>query len=294
MSTARQSRRDEHSSAKSHKVIRVILSFLLFICLTALSLSVCIKSTFVNPNTFVNVFTDKEYISSLHSDILQYSYDLCNECAIPFDSVDKELDYDAIYNLEMSFIAGTLGTSPQYNKVAFDENINSLNKALVSSTNKMIGEYGLKTDLDKSKNVKAFSNKITDYARQKIQFKYIDKLETITGIGKTVTTVLLVVLAIITCVGASILFFTGSKRYRSVRSIAYSFLSSFLMNMVLVFGLELIKTKKTLVIYPTYLCSAVMNYVNLCEMSVAIAGAVMFFVSILIIAVEWKMKRDDK
>lgn len=294
MSTAQHSSRDKSSSAKSHKVIRAILSFVLFICVTALSLSVCIKSTFVNPNTFVKVFTDKDYISSLQSDILQYSHDLCNECSIPFDSVDEELNYDTIYDLEMSFIAGKLGTSPQYNEVAFDENINSLNENIFSSINKIIEKYELQTASNQSKNVKTFTDKITDYAKQKIQFQYIDKLETITGIGKTVTIVLITVLAIITCVTASILFFTGSKRYRSVRSIAYSFLSSFLMNIVLVFGLELIKANKTLVIYPTYLCNAVMNYVNTCELSVAIAGAVMFFISILVIAVEWKMKRDEK
>ena len=95
------------------------------------------------------------------------------------------------------------------------------------------------------------------------------------------------------CIRDSI-YTMGSKKYRGLRAISFSFIASGILQLILILGVEIIKTMKQLVIYPKYLCEAVLDYVNLCELHVFVSTCASFGVAIVLIALAWKLKRDHK
>jgi hypothetical protein len=278
------------SKSKNKKIGNMILAFLLFLAIAVLSLSTCARIVIANPNTIADIFTDKEYVNSLYLDIKQYAYDECEKSSVPTDGIDDAVNYDVIYNIEASYICYALGTSNSYNTQAFDDNIASFKENISSDMQNSLTTQGIKFNKN---DVETFAQNISDYAQNKAQFKYLDKLETAVNLAKTMSLVFVVLSAIITLTLALILFFTASKRYRGLRNITYSLEASAVFDFVMVLAVAIVKATKELVIYPTYLCASVMNYVNSCMQTVALAGVVLFFTALVLMTIIWKLKRDE-
>ena len=68
-----------HHSSKKHdeyKGLRNFFTFFLFLSIAALSMSVCIKAVFINPNTLTKVFTNRNYSYAVYTDALEYAKDM--------------------------------------------------------------------------------------------------------------------------------------------------------------------------------------------------------------------------
>lgn len=286
--------RTSSDDTKGQKSGRNIVAFFLFISVVALSLSVCAKISFVNPEKYAEIFTNQKYVDSLYNDVQQYAYDICEECSIPKDSVDDVITYTSIYNIAEAYALGNLTNAPQYTQTTYDDRITEFKENLAQSTNDMINDYKLDVDGNQSEGVNSFALKISDYIRSSVEFKYLDKLQAVENLGKTVSVVMIVVFTISSAVLALITFSIGSKKYRGLRAIAYSFNASAILQLGFVLAMQVIKQVKTLVIYPTYLCESVMRFVNSSILCVAFSACLSIGISLIIAAAVWKLKRNEK
>jgi hypothetical protein len=287
-----------HSSStadtKKQMISRNIVSFFLFISIVALSLSICAKVCFVNSDKYAQILTNQKYVNALYDDILQYSYDVCDESSIPRDSVDEIITYTNIYNIDEAYAYGNLTNVPQYTQTTYDDRITQLKSDLIDSTTQMIKDNKLKVDSSRSEGVNSFALKISDYVRSKVEFKYMDKAQTIVNFGKTISVVLIVIFTILSVVLALVTFSIGKKNYRGLRAIAYSFNASAILQFGFVLASLIIKQVKTLVIYPTYLCDSIMSFVNSSILCVTVSACISIGAMLVIATVVWKLKRSEK
>lgn len=287
------SHRRTHGDSKSVKIGRGILAFFLFLCITAMSVFACVCAVMTNPERISQIFIDEKYVSSLYQDIKEYSYDLCSECSIPTDSVDECITYYDVYSVQEAYSFGNLTKLPEFTATTYQDKIDEIDKNLVSSTKKMIKDNNL-SSYDTNKSVEKFSSKICDYIKSRVEFKLMDKLKLIVNYGKTISSVLIAVMAILILVIGLIVYSIGYRKFRSLRAIAHSTIAAMLLDLVMVAGVQYIKITKELVIYPSYLCDSVLKFVDTCQLSLAVAAAVLFVLSLAIITIVWKLKRNEK
>ena len=98
------SRKSHSSETKSVVIGRHFLSFVLFLVIAALSLTVFVRVDCVDGKKYASIFTNEKYVQSLYGDVKQYAYDMCAQNGIPTDSVDEVITYDAVYNLSLIHI----------------------------------------------------------------------------------------------------------------------------------------------------------------------------------------------
>lgn len=287
------SNRRTHGDSKSVIIGRGILAFFLFLCITAVSVLACVRIVMINPENIARIFTDEKYVSSLYQDVREYAYDLCSECSIPTDSVDECITYYDVYSVQEAYSFGNLTKMPEFTETTYQDKIDSLNKNLVSSTEKMIKDNKL-SSYDTKNSIQKFSSQICDYIKSRVEFKLMDKLKPIVNYGKTISSVLAAVMAILIAVLSLIIYSIGHRRFRALRSIAHATLAAMLLDAVLVMGVQYIKYTKDLVIYPSYLCDSVLKFVDTCQMSLLAASAVLFVLSLAMITIVWKLKRNEK
>lgn len=268
-----------------------LLSFLLFIMLSVLSLSICFKAYIINPNTFSNMLTDRQYISALSDDIQQFASDECAKCYIADDFVGDVVNYDTVYNLEASYVHSALGTSNGYSDDAYQSNVDSFQDKLEKAIKAEVKQEGVAPAIKDGST--RLAQKITDYAKSKTEFVYIDKLQTMLNLSNALVTTVIVISAIASAIIAVVLFFKHSKRYRSLRLILFSVQATALFDFAMVLVVAFVRIIKDLVIYPTYLCSAIMSYVGASMLVVSLSGVVMLLVSLILITIIWRLKRGN-
>lgn len=287
--------KNTHSSETKSVVFgRHFLSFGLFLVVTALSLTLFVRADCVDGKKYVSIFTNEKYVQSLYGDVKQYAYDMCAQNGIPTDSVDDVLTYDAVCDTATAYAEGNFDISQDYTKTTYEDRISELNTQLAKSTENTVGQYKIKTAENAKRDCADFSNDVCAYLKRQVAFEYTHQLQTLSNIGKTVSTVAAIVLAVVGVVLFAIIYTMGSKKYRGLRAISFSFIASGILQLVLIFGVQIIKTMKQLVIYPKYLCEAVLDYINVCELHVLVSAFASFGVAIALIALAWKLKRDHK
>lgn len=286
-----------HSRTAESKGVRFgrkFLAFVLFLLFVGISLSGCINMVFLNPDRIAGIFTSGQYINALREDALLYAHDMCDEASIPYDSVDNELTYEVVYNISNSYAYGNLTDDVLYTNTTYQTNLNVLTENLTDSTKKMLVDYKLYTKKVDDSDIIKFSEKIAKYLQNKVEFAYMGKLQTVTNLAKTISLVSCIVLGFLAAVLAAALISMGEKKYRGLRAISYSFIAGSMFQFIMVLSLEILKKVKTLVIYPTYLCNSVMDFVNKCEMTVCISAAFSFLLAVIAMTFVWRMKRNEK
>ncbi len=287
------SNHSHHSSSerKGTKFARNFLAFILFVSILVLSFSLCTGFVFLNADRVSEIFTNNTYVTAFRQDVLQYAEDLCDEAYIPYDSVEQELTYDVIYDIATSYAGGNLCNDEMYTDTTYQSRINDLQNNLTASTQEMLKSYEL--DFDKA-DVEDFSSRVCKYVKEKTEFAYLDYLKKTTNIGRTAAIAAGVVSVIFVLVTALIIFYTGKRRYRSIRAITYSLTASSLFQLLMVIAFEVFKKFKTLVIYPVYLCESVMGFVGRCEITVLISAVISFIPALIFMVFVWRFKRNEK
>lgn len=283
-----------HKSSHSHKGRSIgpdIRSFLLFAFVVVLSMSVCARVFIVNPKMVSDMFTSKDYVDSLYDDVMQYATDECERCYIPASVVEDAISYDSVYNAQASYIHYALGTSNAYSVEAFDGNLDSIKSKIIEAVDDFMTNQGV--DYKKA-NADNFANKITGYIQSKVQFAYMDKLQTLISVFKTLSVVMAVISAIITIALIASLYLDNQKKYRSIRRIAFSFEAAAIFDLLIVAAIAIVRIAKDLVIYPSYLCDAVMGYVNSIMIAVSLSAIVLVFVALVLMTAVWRIKRDEQ
>lgn len=278
---------------KTHKTLRNILSFLLFISVSMMIFSACLRFYIINPKTIEGIFLNKSYVSSLCDDILTNAKDECDKAGLPYDIVDETINYSTVYDIQNAYISGSLGSAEEYTGTTYLTYVNTLGDELLKNTKSTIKQGGYTVDSDVKDGDELFVTNICNYLKNRVEFKHSEKISTIVNVGKTASVIALAVSAVIAFLLILIIASLGKVRYRSIRYISYSFMSSGFLGLCSVAGVELIKLFKDLVLYPMYFSASIMRYVSNCEICVTIFSLFSILISLLVSVAVWKIKRNN-
>lgn len=274
---------------------RNIVSFFMFLTVFILSSCICGKAFIANPNQMAKCLTERAYAEAVFNDAQQYAYDLCDKCSLPRNVVDEALNIVAVSDINEAYVIGNLCKSEDYNATTYQDRIDELSDEIESSVSRQIKDNNIKIAGSQAKNgAKQFSKSIADYLKSIVEIKYASKLQLATNVFGTVLIVLIVLSSILLLILLLSQLAIGKKKYRSLRAVSYSFISAGILDFIMVLGVEIVKLTKSLVIYPTYLRDAMMRFVEKSEGVVALAGLFSIALAIMIIAVGWRLKRDEK
>ena len=284
--------RHRTAETKTQKTWRSVLSFFLFLSITVLSLSVCIKVSFVSDNSIVKLFTNSEYISSMRDDIVQFGSDAAELSGIPADCVKDTVTEDAVRKIETAYIWGALGGSEEYTATTYLDYIEALKEDLTAAAQQEVEKNGLTVDENVPDGANQFSASVIDYLQKRVEFRYMDNFGSYLNIAATVSIVAMIASAVMIVLIMLILVSIGKKPYRSIRSVSNAFAASALLELCLAGGVKIVEQFKTLVLYPEYFSNALMGYVERCVISVCAAGGIGLLLSLLSAVIVWKIKHD--
>ncbi|MGN0531213.1 MAG: hypothetical protein ACI4IN_00205 [Eubacterium sp.] len=269
---------------------RDFYSFILFICLVLLSVSICVRAYIVNPNTYIKVFSGQDYVTSLCDDTKQYATDMCSRYYISNELVNDAVVYDDVYNVNKAYITQALlpDDGDNFEITANAEKEFSTN--IYNSYAKWYDADGISLTAKQKAGLRTFADQVADYTVKRAQLPFAGQLTQFVDVCTRILMILIVVSAILTLTFGIKLYTTGRTKYRSIRSLAIAFESAALVDFLLVIGVEFVKSTKNLVLYPSYLCEAIMSYVNRSQQIVGLAGMVLFAISLVLIGDVWYRK----
>lgn len=274
---------------KSSKVLRVFLSFALFLLIVLVNMSVCSKTMFLNKNYIEDMFTDYEYVSSVKNSVVEYATDIYTMNGLDSSSLDTVFSDEAVKEVIKAYIAGNIGSSPGYNEDTYFESVKNICDLLEDDLIKQIKENGLKNDVQ---GIKSISQSVNDYFVNVLDISH-PKVKTIVNAGSIASVVVMCVgLFFVISVGLT-LFFIGTKRFRSVRAIGISFYTAGLFEILISLMLCIIFRIKHIDIFPLYLRELVMNYIYHCISSVVVSGCFLLFIGLIISVIVWKIRRRN-
>lgn len=282
-----------HSETGGQKKARKILAFFLFLVISGLSLSLCLRGSVVSKGAVIDALTSDTYVSGVYKSVTDYSRDLCDECSIPYDGVDKAVTYDKIYKIQEAYYNGLFSASDSFTETTYQDYIATLGEDLNKATAETVKAYNLKVEGDSKKACAAFSKKVTDYVYSVTELSLTNSLKAVVTMGGIATVAAAIGFALIALVLILIIVSIGSSTYRALRNISHSLYASALLNILLVLGVTGVKHFKTLVLYPDYLSKAIMQYVNNSLLSVSVSSAFLFILALCLTAVVWNIKKNE-
>lgn len=271
---------------KSSKILRMFLSFVLFLLIVLVNISVCAKTVFLNKNDIEHMFTDYEYVSSVKSSVLEYTADIYTMNGLDSSSLDSVFSDSAVKEAVKAYVAGNIGSSPGYNEDTYFESVRNICDLLEADLTRQVKEKGLKNDTKAIQDIKQYVN---NYFVDELDVSH-PKAKTVINTGSIASVAVLCIgLFFVIAVGLT-LFFIGTKRYRSVRAIGISFYTAGLFE-ILIFAVACIVFEiKHIDIFPAYLREHVMNYIYHCISSVAVSGCFLLFIGLIISVIVWKIR----
>ena len=282
-----------HGDLTKQKRARRILAFFLFLTVSLLSLTVCVRLSFVSKSAIADTLTSDTYVQGVYKNVSDYAHDMCDECSIPYDSVDSVITYDSVYQVQKAYFYGLLSVTEEFTDSAYKDYIANIGSDLETSTLSMLREQNIPVEGRAKEKVNLFAEKITQYITEVSELSFTNYIDAIVSFGSIASIVAMIGLFLLATVLVLFIVSIGKKLYRALRDIAISFYAAALLNIVLIFGVQAVKHFKTLLLYPRYLSDAIMEYVNNCIASVAVSSAVLFVIALAITTVVWTMKRNE-
>ncbi len=275
--------------------LRTVFAFLLFVSLAATVVFSGIRVTMLSPNRVADVFTNHEYLTALHRDVIDYSKDLCRKCGIPTDSIEETITYKSIEGIQKAYTLGMLSMDEKYSETTYVDLINSLGKNLETSTKDMVAENKLSVaESQKQNGPKEFSNDISSYIKKKVEFAYISDIQSVVNVASTAMNIAIAFFAVLTIAFFLLTISVADKHYRAFRSVVYSLFASALLCLFPAVFIGIVSLFKELLIYPSYLCDSVLNFINSCVSAFLVETGMLFFVGVLLSALVWKLKRNSE
>ena len=288
-------RKKRRSKSKRYAFWRTIFSFMLFLCISATAVLLTARLTVLNENRVAQIFTNDEYLFSLHDDVLEYSQDLCLKYGIPDDGVKSAVNYESISDIQNAYTIGQLGMEEMYTATTYSDDIKALNKELVEQTESIIKENGIEIDANLKDNAaRKFADEITDYVTKKVEFSYASDLQSIFNISSTVLLVGIILFAVLSIAFYLLTISFAEKKYRAFRAVSYSVFGAAGLNLLMVIFVGIVAIFKNFLIYPLYLCDSVMSYIGSCVLTFLFVSIVLFVVGTMNSALIWRLKRNNE
>lgn len=281
---------DLHES-KSTLRVRNVLSFLLFALITLSSLSLCTRLCFLNEKEISNQFISYNYVSSLQKNITQYAEDVFIKNGIPYDDFEDVITYEQTQELVRVYTLCRLTSNSGYTDETVSTAVEAIQKSFGDEIKKQLEYTDYKYNEQKADLI---VGDFGDYINAQVTVGGIDKIHTAVNIGSAVSSVFSALFVIASIILCAIMFFEGKKRYRSVRAISISFMSSGFFELCLCLIVIIISHIKRVDIFPLYLREAFMNYVNTSLEAVAASAVILLLLSLVFSALSWKLKHNKK
>ena len=298
----------KHSSHHSHKrkkkkknkyreysKWRKICSFALFLSIAALSAFAGLRVTVLNESKIISTFNSTEYVNALCDDVREYSRDLCIKCSIPEDSADEAVNYENIRAVQQAYTLGNLNLDEMYSDSTYLDMLDKMNGEIVEAVNNSLVKNNI--DVDESRinsGARSIADSITEYLKGRVEFKYTAVLQTVVNVSNTLTTIGIVLFAILSVAFLLLTISLTDKKYHAMRSVAFSFFAAAGLNLLLVCFVGIIAIFKDLVLYPSYFCETILRYINSCVYTYLFEGLLLFIAGLAISALTWRLKRDNE
>lgn len=281
---------DSSHESKVSKTLRFLLSFALFGMISLLTVSICAKSVFLNPQKIEKNFTSYEYVDGVRESIINYANDIYIRNGLSSENLDKIFEFDRIEKTVSSYVSYNISSKVGYTNNSYTDLIDEICFDFDNDLKEQIKNSGQNGNSEKEKNI---SESVREFFKSEIDIAYIENIKSVLNIGSVAATAVLCVSAFFAVAIGLILFFIGTKRYRSVRAIASSFMSAGIFNLIISVTVYIISTIKNIDIYPNYLYDAFMRYFYACAGDVAFSGGMLIFISLIIVTAGWKIKKGS-
>ena len=254
---------------------RNILAFCLFVVLGILSVACVTKAVLLNGSVVQNQFTDYNVTSVFRQDLIDYTSDSFIKNGLDSSNVSNVITQAKAEKIISSFAAGQFRAKAAYTKSELEEQISA-------------------SGFEKNESVQnAQLEKIRSFIDNSLKLPKTKLIETAMNMGKIAADIFLAVAIFLTLVFGSMLYFTGNTKYRSVRSLGAAFCASSIGDLIVSLIAVIILSVKSIDIFPAFLKSALDNYIYTAVGAIAVCGAVLLLISLALLAISWKLKREN-
>lgn len=269
---------------------RNILAFCLFVVLGILSVACVTKTVVLNGNTVQNQFTDYNVTSAFRQDLVDYTSDTFTKNGLDSSNISNVITQEKAEKIIASFAAGQFRAKAGYTSKSYSTDIDELINDIKSELEAQITASGF----EKNENVEnAQLKKIRAFIENSLKLPKTKLIETAMNLGKVAADIFLAVAIFLTVVFASMLYFTGNTKYRSVRSLGAAFCASSIGDLIVSLIAVIILNVKSIDIFPAFLKSALDNYIYTAVGAIAACGLVLLLISLVLLAISWKLKREN-
>lgn len=263
---------------------RNILAFCLFVVLGILSVACVTKAVLLNGSVVQNQFTDYNVTSVFRQDLIDYTSDSFIKNGLDSSNVSNVITQAKAEKIISSFAAGQFRAKAGYTSKSYSSDVDSLMNDIKSELEEQISASGF----EKNENVQnAQLEKIRSFIDNSLKLPKTKLIETAMNMGKIAVAIFL------TLVFGSMLYFTGNTKYRSVRSLGAAFCASSIGDLIVSLIAVIILSVKSIDIFPAFLKSALDNYIYTAVGAIAVCGAVLLLISLALLAISWKLKREN-
>ncbi len=277
-----------HDSRKDF-VNRKILSFFLFLSLILLSVACVLKGAVINGNMIENRFTSFSVTSSFRQDVITYTKDSFLKNGLNDENIDDIISQAKAQNIVKSFAAGEFKSKAGYTAESSKQEVDSLCNDIKAEIKNQVKLSGF------DENEQAVENQtqiIKDFINKQLSIPGTKYIETALNVGKIGVNIFVAVSVFLVLVFGSMLFFTGKREYRSIRSIGVSFCSAGLADIFASIIAAIIFSIKSIDIYPLFIKKALDSYISTSIGAVCACGGCLLLITLVLLAVSWKLKRE--
>ncbi len=269
---------------------RNILAFCLFVVLGILSVACVTKTVVLNGNKVQNQFTDYNVTSAFRQNLVDYTSDTFTKNGLDSSNISNVITQEKAEKIIASFAAGQFRAKAGYTSKSYSTDIDELINDIKSELEAQITASGF----EKNENVEnAQLKKIRAFIENSLKLPKTKLIETAMNLGKVAADIFLAVAIFLTVVFASMLYFTGNTKYRSVRSLGAAFCASSIGDLIVSLIAVIILNVKSIDIFPAFLKSALDNYIYTAVGAIAACGLVLLLISLVLLAISWKLKREN-
>lgn len=269
---------------------RNILAFCLFVMLGILTIACVTKTVILNGNTIENQIVSYNVTSAFRQDLIDYTSDTFIKNGLNTSNIDDIITQNRAEDIIKSFSAGQFKSKAGYTSASSKQEIDELMNKIKAEIETQVKANGFEKNEEAENaqldSIKGFINSSLTLPKTKL-------IETAMNLGKIASSVFLAIAVFLTLVFGSMLYFTGKKEYRSLRALGASFCAASITDLIVSLIAVIIFKIKSIDIYPAFIKNAVNNYVNTAIGAVAICAVLLFLIALLLLAISWKLKRED-
>ncbi len=291
------SHHSSHQSSREHnkiKIWRKVFAFVTFVAIVLTSFSTMAKLVFVNEDQVATIFKSEEYVNGMYEDVCKYSSVLCTECGVSDSVFEDVITRKKIKTILTAYTFGTFGSKLAYSASSYMVSIDELEEELKENIISTVKESNITYDGKLSTGAEKLAGEICDYISTQVQFKYGDNLRSIVKTADTICNVVIIASLVMMILFMITTYSVGKSSFRILRDIAQAILAAGVFHFVVVGAVELVKATKDLVIYPSYLADSIMAFVNRCQIIVAVVGACLILLSLVLTAEVWSLKHNSR